>query len=156
MISIDLFGDPIAQQRPRFARKGKFVSCYDNQAKIKEGYKWQIRSQFREEPLMVPLSLDLVFFMPIPSSLSFVKKRQMANGLIGHSKKPDLDNLVKFVLDCLNELLFKDDSQVIELRAKKVYSTNPGTSIYAIPRTAENNEILYENCTREVRERRIH
>jgi Holliday junction resolvase RusA-like endonuclease len=64
MITIELFGDPVAQKRPRFARKGAHVSCYDDQSKIKEGVRWQMRSQFREEPLTIPLALDLIFFMP--------------------------------------------------------------------------------------------
>jgi len=151
MITLELFGNPIPQQRPRFARKGNFVSCYDNQDKIKEGYKWQIRSQFREDPLEMPVGLDLIFFMPIPQSLSGVKKRQMANGLIGHSKKPDLDNLQKFVLDCLNALVFQDDSQVCEIRAKKIYSNKPGTLVRVIPLADSKRDLLYENCARESR-----
>lgn len=151
MITLELFGDPVAQKRPRFARQGSHVHTYDPQAKLKEGYKWQMRSQFREEPLLTPVGLDLVFFMPIPKSLSGIKKRQMANGIIAHQKKPDLDNLIKFVLDCLNGLLFKDDAQIGELRAKKIYSSNPGTLIRAFPLADEKRELLYENCSRENR-----
>ena len=122
MICIELFGNPIAQQRPRFARRGTHVACYDAQSKLKEGYRWQIKSQFREKPLTTPLALDLIFFMPIPKSTSGIKKRQMSNGIIAHTKKPDLDNMCKFILDCLNKLAFDDDSQIVEIRAKKIYS----------------------------------
>ncbi len=149
MISIELFGNPIPQQRPRFARRGNFVSCYDAQSKIKEAYQWQIRSQFREDPLAVPLSMDLVFFMPIPKSESGIKKRQKANGLIAHTKKPDLDNLVKLILDCMNKIAFVDDSQIVEIRAKKIYSSKPGTLIRLIPLSDEKRNLLYENCARE-------
>lgn len=151
MITLELFGNPVPQARPRFARRGKFVSCYDNQSKLKEGIKWQIKSQFREEPLTVPLALDLIFFMPIPQSLSGIKKRQMANGVVAHTKKPDLDNLQKFVLDCLNGLVFKDDAQISEIRAKKIYSNKPGTTIRLIPLADAKRELLYENCARETR-----
>lgn len=151
MITLELFGDPIPQKRPRFARKGPHVTCYDPLSKEKEQLKWQIRSQFREEPLLIPLKLDLIFYMPIPQSLSGVKKKQMANGLIAHIKKPDLDNLQKFILDCLNGLAFKDDAQVCEIRAKKIYSTKPGTLIRLIPLANEGQGLLYENCARENR-----
>lgn len=151
MITIELYGDPVPQARPRFARRGNYVSCYDNQSKLKEGYKWQIRTQFRDEPWVMPIALDLIFFMPIPKSMSGVKKRQMANGVIAHIKKPDLDNLQKFVLDCLNGLTFKDDSQICDIRAKKIYSNKPGTLIRMIPLSDEKREILYENCARENR-----
>jgi len=148
MISLELFGSPIPQKRPRFCRKGKFVSCYDEQSKIKEGCKWQIKSQFRDEPLKVPVSLDLIFYMPIPKSFSAIKKRQMKNGIIAHSKKPDIDNLQKFILDCLNSIVFADDSQIAEIRAKKIYSSNPGTLVRIIPLADEKRELLYENCSR--------
>ncbi len=151
VISVELFGVPVAQARPRFARKGKFVSCYDIQSKLKDGYKWQIRSQFREKPLTTPLGLDIIFFMPIPKSASSIKKRQMENGIIAHTKKPDIDNLQKFVLDCLNKLAFEDDSQIIEIRAKKIYSSKPGTMIRLIPLADEKRKLLYENCARESR-----
>lgn len=151
MISLELYGDPIAQKRPRFSRIGNHVHCYDDQAKIKEGYRWQIRSLYREDPLTIPLAIDLVFFMPIPKSSSGIKKRQMANGIIPHQKKPDLDNCIKFILDTLNGLTFKDDSQISEIRAKKIYSNKPGTLIRLIPLADEKRELLYENCSREHR-----
>lgn len=151
MISLDIFGTPIPQKRPRFSRKGASTHCYDEQKTLKEGYRWQIRSQFRAQPLLIPLGLDLLFFMPIPASLSSVKKKQMENGLIGHVKKPDLDNLQKFLLDCMNGLVFKDDSQVCEIRAKKIYSSKPGTTVRIIPLASEKRDMLYENCARENR-----
>lgn len=151
MIKLDLFGNPVPQKRPRFARRGNFVNCYDDQLKLKEGYRWQLKSQYRNDPLEIPLALNLVFYMPIPSSFSGIKKRQMNNGVIAHSKKPDLDNLAKFVLDCLNGILFKDDSQICEIRMRKIYSNNPGTLIMAIPLADEKRELLYENCNRENR-----
>lgn len=148
MISIELFGNPVPQARPRIVRRGAFTHAYDPHSKLKEGYKWQIKSQYRGVPMTVPLCADLIFFMPIPKSSSGIKKRQMANGVIPHTKKPDLDNMVKFIFDCLNALVFKDDSLIIELRCKKIYSDSPGTLIRLIPLADEKRELLYENCTR--------
>jgi Holliday junction resolvase RusA-like endonuclease len=75
----------------------------------------------------------------------------MENGVIAHIKKPDLDNLAKFFLDCSNKLLFNDDSQICELRAKKIYSSKPGTLVRLIPLSDEKRNLLYENCSREIR-----
>ena len=41
----------------------------------------------------------------------------------------DIDNYAKFALDCLNLVCYKDDSQIVELSAKKVYGENPRTII---------------------------
>lgn len=42
------------------------------------------------------------------------------------SVRPDLDNLAKAFLDAANELLFQDDSQVVEMHLQKTYG-EPGT-----------------------------
>jgi len=133
MISLDLYGDPIPQARARTVRRGGKSITYDPNAKLKEGYKWQIRSQFREEPLTVPVAMDVVFMMPIPKATSKSKTAAMLNGAIHHMKRPDVDNMLKLVSDVLNNLVFKDDSQIIEIRARKIYSSKPGTYIRIIP-----------------------
>tara|TARA_R110000823_G_scaffold207725_1_gene338250 strand:+ start:245 stop:436 length:192 start_codon:yes stop_codon:yes gene_type:complete len=38
-----------------------------------------------------------------------------------HTKTPDVDNLAKFVADSFNTHFYKDDSQIIELKAEKYY-----------------------------------
>lgn len=151
MITIELYGNPVPQQRPRFAKGSNYPIVYDSQKRFKETLQWQIKSQFRNEPLTIPIKLDCIFFMPIPKSTPKFKQRQMHNGLIAHTKKPDLDNLLKLLLDCSNGLLFKDDSQVCEIRAKKIYSEKPGTVIRLIPLADEKKDLLYENCARETR-----
>lgn len=133
MISLDIFGDPVPKKRARtFNNHGKIVT-WDSQDKLKEGYKWQIRSQYREEPLMGPVIVDVIFMMPIPKSTSKIKQRAMINGTFHHVSRPDVDNLQKFILDVLNEIVLKDDGQVVEIHAKKIYSSKPGTHVRVIP-----------------------
>jgi len=50
----------------------------------------------------------------------------------------------------MNTLIFKDDSQIIEFRAKKLYSAKPRTLIRIFPMADEKREILYENCARDI------
>ena len=45
-------------------------------------------------------------------------------------KKPDCDNIAKIVLDALNKIAYKDDSQVIELSVKKLYSEVAKVSVH--------------------------
>jgi len=42
---------------------------------------------------------------------------------------PDLDKLVRAVLDALTAICYVDDSQVVELYAKKIYGITPGVRI---------------------------
>lgn len=129
MISLDLFGDPVGKMRA--GRRGR--CSYDPQEKLKEGYKWQVRSQYREEPLRQPVAIEAIFMMPIPKSTSKVKQRAMLNGTYHHIVKPDVDNILKFYLDVLNNLVVKDDNQVVEVRARKIYSSKPGVHLRIIP-----------------------
>lgn len=142
MISLDLFGTPVACSRPRFNFKTKHAYEDPEQSKLKEGCKWQLKSQYRETPLGCPVNIDVTFYLPIPQSTSKPKQRQMLNGVIHHIHKPDIDNLQKFVLDCLNGIVLQDDRSVVEIRARKVYSTKPGTLIRIFPLNPEKYENL--------------
>ena len=44
---------------------------------------------------------------------------------ISPTKKPDIDNIIKIVLDAMNKFAFKDDTQVTKLEIEKKYAENP-------------------------------
>jgi Holliday junction resolvase RusA-like endonuclease len=69
------------------------------------------------------------FFMPIPASASKKQRALMEGCAVPHTKKPDLDNLIKFVKDCANGILWDDDSQVTAITAAKAYYPHPATEI---------------------------
>jgi Holliday junction resolvase RusA-like endonuclease len=121
-------GKPIAKARPRFVRRGKFVATYSAQ-ETEEG-KWiTIAMDQISQVLEGPIFLECWFTMPIPKSATKKKRSAMQAREIKHVKKPDLDNLVKFCKDCLNELAWRDDSQVVRLVAEKYYGVDPCTRI---------------------------
>lgn len=78
-----------------------------------------------------PLDVRLRFFLPRPKSLP--KK------VLHHTKKPDVDKLVRAALDPMSGILFRDDSQVVRLVATKEYAA-PGDA----PRV-EVSIAAYEN-----------
>ena len=50
----------------------------------------------------------------------------MLSGKIGHTVKPDVDNLAKQILDAMSLLwFFDDDKQIVELCGRKRYAENP-------------------------------
>lgn len=117
-------GPPTSLKRPRFG-KG---FCYDSQKGIKKSLQsLLIREQkaycFPEGPLYVSMR----FYMPIPASWS--KKKQAAALGSPHDKMPDIDNLVKFILDVGNEVLWEDDRLIFCLDCIKIYDNNPRTEI---------------------------
>ena len=68
----------------------------------------------------VPLRLVVTFKLQKPKS---VKK-----SVIEKVTKPDLDKLVRSVLDSLTGIVWTDDSQVVEILARKQFGT-PGAQI---------------------------
>jgi len=51
--------------------------------------------------------------------------RKKLSGEIRPTKKPDADNIAKILLDSLNSIAYKDDSQVVRLVVEKHYSEQP-------------------------------
>jgi len=133
MIQLSVIGTPKALARPRVSSRGGFPRMYDSQTKEKGQTLWQLKPQYSEAPLAGPLAIDLVFAMPIPKSASNIRRRLMIEGELYHIFRPDLDNLSKFILDCMNGFIYIDDSQIQELHARKIYSTIPSTLIRVVP-----------------------
>ena len=79
------------------------------------------------EPLEGPLGLKVVAYLPIPMSWSGKKISEAERGRIKPTCKPDLDNLVKNLKDCLTAASFwQDDKQVTSLAAEKLYNDGRG------------------------------
>lgn len=76
-----------------------------------------------KEPLAGPIRMTVIW--GFPSS----EKHQNGDW---HTEKPDADNLQKALQDVMTELgFFKDDCQIAQLQASKIYTFHPGVSIVA-------------------------
>lgn len=53
----------------------------------------------------------------------------MLAGIMHHVKRPDTSNLTKLCEDSLTGIVFEDDSQVVEIQAKKLYGEKEKTLI---------------------------
>jgi len=131
MIVYEIPGDPVALKRHRHSGK----KCYDPQKKEKETAQWHIKQAM--QGLFVAcnaLKLVVEYHMPIPKSYSKRKAKEALRG--PHTKKPDLSNLIKFTEDAFNGMVWKDDSIIAEIEARKFYSETPKT-VFKIENIAE-------------------
>lgn len=76
-----------------------------------------------------PLAVDIIAFYEVPKSYSKKKKREMLDGQLYPTKKPDIDNIAKCVLDALNKLAYRDDTQVVKLHMEKHYAEIPRVEV---------------------------
>ena len=114
-------GEPVPKGRPKFATRGKFVHTYTPpKTRIAtQEFQKQAKPYAPKEPLQGPLKIMINFFKKKPTSYK-------ADAL--WTKKPDIDNLVKLVLDAMNKIFFKDDSQIVCLVSTKSFG-EPRTEV---------------------------
>ena len=60
-------------------------------------------------------------YFEVPKSTNKNLKEQMLENTISPTKKPDIDNIVKIVLDSMNKFAFRDDTQITKIDVEKVY-----------------------------------
>ena len=117
---------PVGKGRPKFARRGNFVSTYtptktrDYEDLIREAAKQAMGSS---EPLKTPVAAYIYITVPIPQSYSKKRSKACLDGSERPCKKPDLDNILKCFLDAMNNIVYDDDTQVVSLHSTKVYGT---------------------------------
>ena len=125
-ITFQVEGTPVGKGRPKFARRGNFVSTYtptktrDYEHLIKVAAK---QAMGTTEPLKTPVAAYIYITVPIPQSYSKKRRKACLDGLERPCKKPDCDNILKSYFDAMNDVVYEDDSQIVEIYAKKVYGT---------------------------------
>lgn len=115
--------EPRAQKRDRIGTFGGHARSYKHpeQAKYDAKLRAMLEQHKPEAPATGEVWITVKAYLPIPASAT-IKWRAEKHP---HIKKPDLDNIIKQVLDCMNGVYFRDDSQITTIMATKEYSDEP-------------------------------
>jgi Holliday junction resolvase RusA-like endonuclease len=121
--------EPVSLKRHRHRLKG---GTYDPSKKDKDEFIKKIEN-LPIEKMTKPIKCILNFYCKRPKN--HYKSGKNSHILKDTSPKyninnKDLDNMVKFVLDALNDKLYTDDSLIFEINCSKMYAENEGY-IYA-------------------------
>ena len=119
-------GEIIGKARPRMnTRTGRAYT--PSKTKNYEYFlrQWFINSYPNFEQIESRVKVNIIAYFNIPKSTSKKKEAEMLKQNISPTKKPDIDNIVKIVLDSMNKFAFKDDTQVTKLEVEKKYSITP-------------------------------
>jgi Holliday junction resolvase RusA-like endonuclease len=132
MLTFHIEGDPVPKGRPKFRKAGAFVRTYtpgktvDYENTVREAAK---QAMGVTEALETPIGLFLYMRLPIPASYSKKAREACIKGEKHPTKKPDIDNLAKSIIDGMNGVIYKDDGQIVSLHVKKVYASCSGVDV---------------------------
>ena len=126
-----IMGKPVAWQRTGMNSAGKGPAIIYTKAKSR-AYQSLIREAaqtvWKTGPSEVAFALSVELSVKRPKN-HFTKKGLKADAPVRCMRKPDLDNIAKQVGDALNGVVWHDDSQVIEMRSRRLWDDADSLSV---------------------------
>lgn len=118
---------PVGKARPRFRRFGNKVLTYTPETTRR--FEEELKVAARNAGLHLPDPEAGPVEIRMTVRAYFGGRRR---SVIPRTKRPDLDNIVKIVMDAMNGVLYDDDSAVTAIRAEKYDSARDLLEIYGI------------------------
>lgn len=119
-ITFTVPGKPFGKQRPKGTKTGRHYTpkkTVDYEKKIKACYALQGGQHFEGA-----VFVGVTAYMPIPKNTTKKERALIEAGKLLPTKKPDVDNVLKVVLDALNGVAYDDDKQVTSSLLRKRYA----------------------------------
>ncbi len=116
MIEIEVPIRPTPWTAPKMGKRGAF----NPRGKDKNFARWLIKNAYRGEPIQGYIALEILFIEEPPMSASKKDKARMLLNEI-RPTRCDLTNCVKFIEDCLKNIVFNDDRFVVKNISEKIY-----------------------------------
>lgn len=122
-VSFTVPGIPVAQARPRIVTRGGHAGLADRKdVKDYKGYfKFCVAENRPQKPYTGACRATVDIFVQKPAS--WPKKRVHAE------TKPDVDNFLKLIFDCMEGIVYSNDSRVVEVTARKHLSDTPRVEV---------------------------
>lgn len=131
IVKFTVHGEPKGKGRPRFMpNTGRAVTpkdtvVYENLVRME--YMAQCKDfRFADNAM---LDMRIAAYYGIPKSQTKRNKELMKKQLLRPIKKPDMDNVVKIIADSLNQVAYRDDTQIVDCQCRKFYSDNPRVEV---------------------------
>lgn len=134
MIKFTVYGKPIGKQRPRFDRRGGHMYTPKETVIYEKKVEEACLKAMKEGDLLAfapdePIFVEMIAYYPIPTSKSNKWQLRAIMGKEYPIVKPDLDNVMKIILDGCQGIAFHDDKQVVDSHPKKAYSNEPRVEV---------------------------
>ncbi len=118
----EVIGDIKGKARPRVNTYTCKAYTPTNTKDYEELVKQYFKIKYpRYLPLEGRIAVKIVAQFKIPKTATKKDKELIAEGKLSPTKKPDIDNIEKIILDALNKMAFNDDNQITKIEVEKVY-----------------------------------
>ena len=119
--SLHMEGKPIPKGRPRLGKRSTYTPektrVYEKTLRNKA-----IDMLKNSAPYPSAVRVSILVKVKTGDEIKKPMRESAYAGKIRPTKRPDIDNIAKTILDALNGVVFRDDSQVVELFASKAYN----------------------------------
>jgi Holliday junction resolvase RusA-like endonuclease len=128
-VQFTIAGEPKGKGRPKFSTINGHAQAITPERTVI--YENLVKTMYAANcgnfkfPDDAQLDMSIIAYFAIPKSASKKKRQDMQDGKIRPTKKPDMDNIIKIIADALNQIAYKDDSQIVDTTIQKYYSDNP-------------------------------
>jgi len=116
-VSFEISCKIVAKARPRLGRGGR-VYTPEKTVEYERMIAAAASKRFKK-PFAGPVAVAIEFYFEIAKSHSTKKRLSMI--CQPHTQRPDVDNIVKSILDGLNGVAYTDDSLVFAISANKTW-----------------------------------
>lgn len=89
----------------------------------------RVKRRWKHNPVDFPIKVGLFYTMPVPKKISMEMRMAILKRKFIHITSPHLDALNAFVINCLEEIVFKHHSQIVQLYTEKKFGWWPQTII---------------------------
>ena len=146
--TIEITGAPVAKGRGRAVStsSGTRVITPEKTKKWEADARTEARYQMGQaEPFTQPLSISTIVTITPPKSWPNWKREAALEGLIPHTNKPDIDNVVKAAMDALNGIVYVDDALAYRIDARKAWGVRPSVWVLVTEVPTVSSKKEYEN-----------
>ena len=118
----EVIGKVVGKERPRV---NSYTGIVYTPNKTKD-YELLVQQSFKIKYPKVTMiegrvAVEIIAYLPIPKATSKKLREEMLENIVSPTKKPDVDNIAKSILDSMNKFVFKDDNQVSKITVEKRY-----------------------------------
>lgn len=129
MIILDIPYSPVSWKAPKFA-KG---ITYDPMHKDKSNIRTLILSQYKDDIIDDPVSVDFKFYFTPPKRTSKKNMPLHYSNRIPCLRRMDCTNMQKLFEDCLQDTVIENDNQVVRISSSKLWDSKEHVLIIIKP-----------------------